>query len=419
MDQIGKEREQFWVILVIVFLGFLGISMPYLIFPALFLNPEYSILPLSYTEPMRALFLGITLAVYPLGQFIGSPILGSLSDEYGRKPLLIGSLILSAIANFLTGFAIGWGYLGMLIVCRFVAGLMEGNIAIARAMGADLTTISKHETFGKINGACSIAFLIGPLIGGLMTDKSIWESLTTSTPFYFISIFFFALAGLSSLLLEKSAVNLALEARSFWKRINLFKRMSVLFSNRRLQFLMITSTALTLAIDIFYEFGPVYLTVKWDLGPSKLVLYNSALCLALAIGNGWLPTFFSSRITNRTAIISSICGLIVILIGIILTNSPFLMISLFSLSGLVIGVAVTLLTVNISNSAPDTIQGEVMGVQVSLRVLGDGLICLLGGALLLVSPKLILIIATLIALATLAYYFLNRTDNSRNTRQSN
>ena len=414
MDQIKKEKRQFWVILVIVFLGFLGISIPYLIFPALFLNPEYSILPISYTEPMRALFLGVTLAVYPLGQFIGSPILGSLSDDYGRKPLLVLSLILSAIANLLTGFAIAWSHLGMLIVCRFIAGLMEGNIAIARAMGADLTTISKHKTFGKINGASSIAYLIGPLLGGLMTDKSIWEHLTTSTPFYFICIFFFGLAGLSSFLLEKSATNLLLEARSFWSRINLIKRMSVLFSNRRLQFLMITSTALTLAIDIFYEFGPVYLTVKWTLGPAKLALYNSALCLALAIGNGWLPTFFSSRISNRIAIISSISGLILTLIGVVLTNSPLLMVLLFTLSGLVIGVAVTLLTVKISNSAPTTIQGEVMGVQVSLRVLGDGLICLLGGALLLISPKLILIIAALIALATIAYYInLSTLHNSR------
>jgi len=80
-----SDRKQFWVILVIVFLGFIGISMPYLIFPALFLNPAYSFLPTTWGDSSRALFLGITLAAYPLGQFFGSPILGSLSDEYGRK----------------------------------------------------------------------------------------------------------------------------------------------------------------------------------------------------------------------------------------------------------------------------------------------------------------------------------------------
>ena len=118
---IRKERRQFWVILAIVFLGFLGISMPYLIFPALFLNPEYSILPPHWGESLQAIFLGITLAIYPIGQFIGSPILGSLSDDYGRKNLLSGTLVISAIANLVTGFAIAKHQLGLLIICRFIA----------------------------------------------------------------------------------------------------------------------------------------------------------------------------------------------------------------------------------------------------------------------------------------------------------
>ena len=77
---------------------------------------------------------------------------------------------------------------------------------------------------------------------------------------------------------------------------------------------------------------------------------------------------------------------------------------LFGLCGLVIGLAVTLITVKISDTAPDTIQGEVMGVQLSLRVLGDAMICLFGGALLLLSPKLILIFAAALAVAVMIYY---------------
>ena len=129
-----EQKRQLWVILLIVFLGFLGISMPYLIFPALFLNPAYAILPESWSASSHALLLGITLAVYPLGQFLGSPILGALSDDYGRKQLLTASLVMTAICNLFTGFAIVWQQLGLLILSRFLAGLMEGNIAIARAM---------------------------------------------------------------------------------------------------------------------------------------------------------------------------------------------------------------------------------------------------------------------------------------------
>ncbi|MFA6915390.1 MAG: MFS transporter [Parachlamydiales bacterium] len=402
-----KQKRQFWVILVIVFLGFIGISMPYLIFPVLFLNPDYSIIHPSWDYSYKAIFLGITLAAYPLGQFIGSPILGSLSDDYGRKNILAGSLIISALFNLITGLAITFEMIGLLIFSRFMVGLMEGNIAIARALATDLTTISKHEAFGKINAMSSIAFLLGPLIGGLMTDQSVVEGLTASTPFYCICVLFLGLAVLSGLVLDHSNIT-AKEIRSFWQRINLFKRLSQLFANKYLQFLMITSTCFTLAVDILYEFGPVYLTVKWDLTPSELVIYNGVLCLTLAAGNGWLPQYLSDKVSNRTAIIYSMGAFALCLMGIVWTDSSFLMTLFFAISGLFIGLAITLITVKISNSVSDSIQGEVMGVQVSLRVLGDAVICLLGGVLLLLSPKIILVAAAGMSIFAMGYYIFRR-----------
>jgi membrane protein implicated in regulation of membrane protease activity len=81
-----------------------------------------------------------------------------------------------------------------------------------------------------------------------------------------------------------------------------------------------------------------------------------------------------------------------------------MMLLLFGLSGLVIGLAITHITVKISDAASDSLQGEVMGVQLSLRVLGDAVICLFGSALLLVSPKLILIVSAVIAVAAMIYF---------------
>ena len=63
-----------------------------------------------------------------------------------------------------------------------------------------------------------------------------------------------------------------------------------------------------------------------------------------------------------------------------------------------------LITVKISDSVSDAVQDEVMGTQLSLRVLGDGIICLFGGALLILSPKLILIIAAAMSVGAAAYY---------------
>lgn len=406
-----QQQKQLWVIIIIVFLGFIGISMPYLIFPSLFLNPSYSILPPDWENAHRAIILGITLAAYPLGQFIGSPILGALSDEHGRKRILASSLFVASICYLIAGLAIQWHHISLLILSRFLAGLMEGNIAIARAMAADLTTISKHTTFGKINAATSIAFFIGPFLGGLLSDKTISEHLTASTPFYFICFLFFCLAIATEIVLKRRLALIPAITRGFWQRINLIKRMKALFQNKHLQFLLIISTCFTLAVDIFYEFGPVYLTLKWSLDPVQLVYYNTALCIALAVGNGWLPAVLTSRYANLSIIVSSLGGFALFLLGIVLTNSSEVMLILFILSGIAIGLGVTLLTVNISDSVSDAIQGEVMGVQVSLRVLGDAIICLFGGILLSISPKLILIIAAILSLLAMTYYTAKQFSN--------
>lgn len=402
-----NAKKQLFTILLIVFLGFLGTSMPYLIFPALFLNPHYSIMPETWNTASHSLFLGVTLAAYPLGQFLGSPIIGALSDDHGRKPILTGTLLIAAVSNLITGAALEWKMLGLLIFSRFVAGVMEGNLAIARALAADLKTIPKHETFGKISAVASIAYLLGPLLGGLLADISLFNGLSTATPFYLIGVLSFSLAFLSATVLKDYQSALPKKKKSLLSQLNILKRVSHLFQNKRLRFLMSASTFFTLAVDIFYEFSPVYLTSKWMLTPIQMVLYNGVLCIALAFGNGWFPSFFSKRYSNKYGIIGAMGSLTLILLGIILTSQSIPMLLFFALSGLTIGLGVTLITVSISDSAPNNIQGEIMGVQISLRFLGDGIICLLGGVLLLFSSKLILLIAAFISGLTALYYARN------------
>lgn len=405
-----SDRKQLWVIIAIVFWGFIGISIPYIIFPALFLNPDYLILPLSSSHLTRAVFLGITLAAYPFGQFIGSPILGALSDDYGRKKVMSISLAIAAISNLFTGFSIGMHFVSLLIISRFITGVMEGNVAVARAMATELKSVSKPLALGRVNGAISIAYLFGPFIGGFLSDRSIYYLFTPVTPFLIVSVLFFVLAGLSQLVLKKTSLSAQRKAVSFTERINFIKRMQKLFLNHRLRFLLISSTIFTLAVDVFYEFNPVYLISKWMMGPSQLIYYNGFLCAGLAIGNGWLANYISKRSTMRKTFLWSIGGFATLLFGIVFTNSTYMMMALFGLIGLAIGITVTMVTVSISDAAEDRAQGEVLGVQLSLRVLGDGVICLIGGFLLAISSKLILGLAACMSLFALSYFFIKEKE---------
>jgi MFS family permease len=150
----APERLDFRRILpifVIVFVDLMGLTV---IIP---------MLPLYATAfGANAFVIGALNASYPLMQFIGGPLLGSLSDRYGRKPILL----LSQIGTF-TGFIIlaFAGSLPMLFLSRMVDGLSGGNIATAQAALSDSTTEkTRAQGLGLIGAAFGLGFVIGPVI---------------------------------------------------------------------------------------------------------------------------------------------------------------------------------------------------------------------------------------------------------------
>ena len=109
---------------------------------------------------------GLLIMAYAIMQFVFSPIIGNLSDAYGRRPVLLASLFAFAVDYMLTGFApnIGWLFVG-----RILAGATGASITTAGAYIADVSPPEKRaQNFGMIGVAFGVGFIIGPLIGGLL-----------------------------------------------------------------------------------------------------------------------------------------------------------------------------------------------------------------------------------------------------------
>lgn len=400
---MNSPKKQLLIILAIVFFGFLGLSIPYLIFPSLFLNPEFAIVPADWNASYRGIFLGITLATYPIGQFFGSPIIGALSDDYGRKKVMSLTLFIAGVCSLLSALALVWKSLPLLLLSRFIAGLMEGNLAIARAMAADIKELNKQDTFGKINAVASSAYLFGPMIGGVLADHSLYEGFNLSTPFILISFLFLSAALFTKYMMKERPKSTPRIKRTFSERINFIARLKRIFKNKQLKSFLILATLTTLAIDMFFEFGPAYLTEMWLYAPSELSLYNGFLALFLTIGSGYLTGKLAKRYPQKKILLFSINSLWILLMAVAFTYSHTIMFLLFGLLGLSIAVTATTVTVQISDNASDEIQGEVMGVQTSLRVLGDAIICLIGGVIFSFSPMITVLFAALFALLAFLY----------------
>jgi len=135
--------------------------------------------------------IGLVGAAYPLMQLIGGPLLGSLSDRYGRKPVLIVSQIGTFIGFLLLGFA---NALPLLFLARILDGLSGGNIVAAQAAIADSTNDrTRAQGLGLIGAAFGLGFTLGPAIAGI--------SLALSGNNYHVPAFVAAAFSLASILL--------------------------------------------------------------------------------------------------------------------------------------------------------------------------------------------------------------------------
>lgn len=124
----------------------------------------------------NAFGVGLVLTAYALAQFLFTPVLGSLSDRYGRRPIVLASLGIEACGFALTALS---GSLPMLLAARFIGGLGASNLGSAQAVVADVTPPEERARgMGLIGAAIGLGFVVGPAAGGALALRGL------ATPFW-------------------------------------------------------------------------------------------------------------------------------------------------------------------------------------------------------------------------------------------
>ena len=180
----ASNRSRLFTIIFTVFLDLVGVGIANPIIAPLLLRPESNFLPATYTDDQRTLLLGMLIAVFSIAGFFSGPLLGALSDRYGRKPVLLGSISLTLTGYLIFALGIYLKNVPLLFLSRAVYGIGGGNLSVIQSAIADISDAkSRTKNFGLIGVAFGIGFIIGPALGGELANPGLVSWFNFTTPF--------------------------------------------------------------------------------------------------------------------------------------------------------------------------------------------------------------------------------------------
>ncbi|MCV6630380.1 MAG: TCR/Tet family MFS transporter [Flavobacteriaceae bacterium] len=293
---------------------------------------------------------------YAITQFVFAPIIGNLSDRYGRRPVLLASLFAFSLDYVLLAFAptISWLFIG-----RILSGITGASVTTAAAYIADVSSSeNRAKNFGLIGAAFGLGFIIGPVIGGFLGQYG------SRIPFYATAILCMLNFLYGYFILPES---LPKEKRRVfhWKRANPIgsfvhlKKYPIIIGLVLAVFFLHTASH---AVHSNWAYFTMF-QFDWD---EKMVGYSLGVVgLLVALVQGVLIRWIHPRLGNKKSIF---LGLLFYLIGMILFAVAYesWMIFVFLIPYCLGGIAGPALQGVISNQVPDNEQGEIQGTLTSL-----------------------------------------------------
>lgn len=365
-------KNPLFIVIFTIFLDALGFAILFPIMPELLADPnsKFYLLPADVSVQTGYIILGAILALFPLMQFFSTSILGQLSDSIGRRKVLFYTLMGTAVSYILFASGILLKSIPLLFFSRALAGITSGNISAASASIADLTKPEdRAKNFGLIGAAFGIGFIIGPFIGGKLSDPSIISWFNPSVPFWFSAI----ISGLNAFFVykffketnkftkEKTSIN--------WTRsiTNILK----VFGMKNLRLLYLTNFLLFSGFTFFVTFMSVFLLDRFNFTQGNIGDFFSYIGIWVAFTQAVITRqaarYFSERQILRFTIIG--CG---IAVGLMYFATAWWQLLIFApMFAICNGLSFANMSGIISRSADQKIQGEILGINSSVQALGQ------------------------------------------------
>lgn len=365
MNQIDRAKNITVLFLfILIFIDTLGIGMVWPLFGPLFMDINTSILPIQTNTFTRDILYGITIGIFPFCMFFSTPTLGYLSDNFGRKIIILCCLLGTGIGMLICFAGVFFHFFLFLLFGRGLLGILAGNQSVAQACIIDISTSNKKSIYlSFITLAVNAGFATGPILGGLFSDKNLVSWFDNKIPFLvagvlaflnFIYFYFF----FNDIRPRKKSYNL-----NITKNIFVFK---LIFKNPKTQLIAVIYLFSQISWALYFQFSIINFVQTYNYSGTKLSYFISTLYVAFAFSLliilRVLVRFFSSGKIANWAILGSIISLACSVIG----GQILLWIIMIPTTFCMAITNNTLLTL-LSNSTSHESQGQAMGVAGALN----------------------------------------------------
>lgn len=383
-----SQRTPILTIFLTAFIDLLGLSLVFPILGELITDSNY-VLGEAVSDQSRNLIYGLLSAIFPFAQFFGTSLFGSLSDKIGRKPVLLATLSISLLGYMIFTYGVYSANLALMFGGRAVQGLGAGNLSILFSSVADISANEdKAANFGLIGAAFGLGFVIGPFVGGVLSDPSwlvnfgledAWyaEWMKFETPFILgaglvlVNIFqvmYFFRESLAS-------PNSELRVTPFTGLVNLRKAAS----NSELRAVFGIVFLQTFGFTFFTTMMQVFLIKKFDMTRGDIGPLFGYIGLIIVFSQVVLVRYFSKRVSPRRMVPIALIGQSLALLLPLFAQEVWHLYLLFPLVAVFQALVQPNISAMVSNMAPPQLQGETLGMQQSVRAMAQVVPPLAGG----------------------------------------